>query len=119
MTTDSTKETPLGTKRHVGRTGPRVEPTTPLATLIRYTREVARWSRPELSKRCGISVASIHTLEHDREPRDGELEALLPVLKEAVDAETWKKYGGEDFIAPEKPKAKSPARRTSRTHKAA
>ena len=107
-------DAPLGTKRHVGRTGPRVEPVAPLSTLIRYCREYARMSRPELHRHLdkAISVASIHTLEHERAPRDGELDILLPALKALVGDAKWIEFGGGEFIpvkapkAPRKPRAK-------------
>ena len=76
-------DAPLGTKRHVGRTGPRVDPVAPLSTLIRFCRESVPMSRPQLSRYLdgAISVASIHTLEHERAPRDRQLDLLLPALK--------------------------------------
>lgn len=117
MTNDAINaDAPLGTKRHVGRTGPRVEPVAPLSTLIRFCRESVPMSRPELSRHLekAISVASIHTLEHERAPRDGELDILLPALKALVGDSKWVEFGGESFIAvkpakvraPRKPKAK-------------
>jgi len=107
-------EGPLGTKRHVGRTGPRVDPIAPLSTLIRFCRESVPMSRPELSRYLAgaISVASIHTLEHERAPRDGELDILLPALKDLVGDAKWVEFGGEAFIAV-KP-AKTPRKRASR-----
>lgn len=99
---------PLGTKRHVGRTGPRVEPTQALSTLIRFARESVPMSRPQLSAHLGkqISVASIHTLEHERAPRDGELDILLPALLALVGVERWIELGGEQFVPVAKPAAK-------------
>ena len=103
-------DAPLGTKRHVGRTGPRVDPRNALSTLIRFSRESLAMSRPELSRALkavdgvGISVASIHTLEHERAPRTGELELLLPWLKAAIGDDKWVEFGGTEFIeiAPQK-----------------
>lgn len=117
MTKDITPaiDAPLGTKRHVGRTGPRVDPTEALSTLIRFTREAAKLSRPQLCKLLpSISVASLHTLEHERAPRDGELAELLPVLATLVTPEQWNEFGGNEFYevpvkkvrAPRKPAAK-------------
>src|SRR5262245_37629814 len=94
-------EAPLGTKRHVGRTGPRVDPVSDLSTLIRFTREAAKLSRPQLCKLLpSISVASLHTLEHERAPRDGEMDELMPVLYGLVTPEQWAEFGGEAFYAP-------------------
>jgi hypothetical protein len=115
-------EGPLGTKRHVGRTGPRVEPVSDLSTLIRFARESVPMSRPQLFRATkqadpagvGVSVASIHTLEHERTPREGELELLLPVLYTLVGGEKWTELGGNAFYAPatkapRKPRAKKVA----------
>jgi hypothetical protein len=101
-------EAPLGTKRHVGRTGPRVDPKEALSTLIRFARESVPMSRPQLSRHLGgqISVASIHTLEHERAPRDGELDILLPALLALVGPEKWIAFGGQDFLPVPKPRAK-------------
>lgn len=107
MTNDITPaDGPLGTKRHVGRTGPRVEPANELSTLIRFSRESVPMSRPQLSRhlRGEISVASIHTLEHERAPRDGELAILLPALLALVGPERWIEFGGQDFLPVPKPK---------------
>jgi hypothetical protein len=106
----STTDAPLGTKRHVGRTGPRVEPVAPLSTLIRYARESIPMSRPELSRALNkaISVASIHTLEHERTPRDGELDILLPALYALVGEATWKDLGGLDHFSPAPVKVRAP-----------
>lgn len=104
---DEVTEGPLGTKRHVGRTGPRVDPRNELSTLIRFARESVPMSRPQLSAHLGkqISVASIHTLEHERAPRDGELAILLPALLALVGPERWIEFGGEQFVPVPKPKA--------------
>jgi len=103
-----TTEAPLGTKRHVGRTGPRVDPTEALSQLIRFARESVPMSRPELHRHLDgqISVASIHTLEHERQPRDGELDILLPALLALVGPERWIELGGQDFLPVPKPRAK-------------
>jgi hypothetical protein len=103
-----TTEAPLGTKRHVGRTGPRVDPKEALSTLIRFARESVPMSRPELSRAVNgeISVASIHTLEHERAPRDGELDIILPALLKLVGVEKWIELGGQDFLPVPKPRAK-------------
>jgi len=113
-----TNDGPLGTKRHVGRTGPRVDPTEPLSTLIRHARESIPMSRPELMRATkaadpngvGVSVASIHTLEHERAPRDGELDLLLPVLFALVGEAKWAELGGFDFYG-ERPAAKRAPRK--------
>lgn len=103
-------ESAIGTKRHIGRTGPRVDPKNELSALIRFVRESARLSRPQLSSLSGISVASIHTLEHERTPRAGELDTLCPVLFGLTDLATWTKLGGLNYFVP--PTAK---KRTNRT----
>lgn len=116
-------EGPLGTKRHVGRTGPRVDPSAPLSTLIRFARESVPMSRPQLYRHLkaldpagvGVSVASIHTLEHERAPRDGELDLLLPALKALIGDAKWVEFGGSEFI-PVKP-VKAPRKRAPKAAK--
>ena len=120
MTNDATTP-PLGTKRHVGRTGPRVDPRNELSTLIRFAREFVGLSRPQLCKLLPtISVASLHTLEHERAPRDGELDELLPVLQRLVrevDADKWAEFGGNAFL-PIEP-ARAPRKRAPKAKPAA